>query len=109
MESREGITQGCPLATTGYGLVMLPIIRQLKIEFSDIIYPWSADDGAVVSKLERVINFFSRLCKIGSNFGYFPGESKSIFIVKKGNEVETVLRLQKEGVNFKGVHGNRYL
>ena len=37
--SREGITQGCPLATTGYGLLVLPMIRPLKVEFSDINSP----------------------------------------------------------------------
>ena len=31
------------------------------------------------------------------------------FIVKKELEEESVLRLQKEGVNFKVVNGNRYL
>ena len=44
-----------------------------------------------------------------TKFGYFPEESKSIFIVKKEIEEETVLRLQQEGVNFKVVNGNRYL
>ena len=37
--SKEGITQGCPLTTTGYGLLVLPVIRQLKVEFSDIYSP----------------------------------------------------------------------
>ena len=37
--SKEGITQGCPLATTGYGLLVLPMIRQLKVDFSDINFP----------------------------------------------------------------------
>ena len=37
--SKEGITQGYPLATTGYGLLVLPMIRPLKVEFSDINSP----------------------------------------------------------------------
>ena len=37
--SKEGITQGFPLATTGYGLLVLPMIRQLKVELSHIKSP----------------------------------------------------------------------
>ena len=62
--SKEGTTQGSPLATTDYGLLVLPMIRQLKVEFSDINSPWFVDDGVVVGKLERVINCFLRLCEI---------------------------------------------
>ena len=92
--SKEGITQGCPLATTGYGLLVLPVIRQLKVKFSYINSPWFADGGATVGKLERVMKFFLHLCEIGPNICYFPEESKSIFIVKKETVEKTVLRLQ---------------
>ena len=37
--SREGIVQGCSLATTGYGLLVLPLIRKLKVEFTSVKSP----------------------------------------------------------------------
>ena len=98
--SREGITQGCPLATTCYGLLVLPMIIPLEVEFSDINSPRFADYRSVAGKVERVIYFFSRLCEIGPNFGYFPEESKSIFIVKKRNGREDSTTFTTRGGKF---------
>ena len=67
----------------GYGSLVLPMIRKLKVEFRDIASPWYADDGSSASKLDSIIKLFLRLCEIGSNFDYFPEEFKSILIVKK--------------------------
>ena len=50
--SKEGVTQGFPLAMVGYGLLILPIIRKLKKEFSDVESPWYADDGAAAARLK---------------------------------------------------------
>ena len=38
--NKEGVPQGCPLAIAGYGLLILPLIRKLKKEFSDVEFPW---------------------------------------------------------------------
>ena len=37
--SREGIVQGYSLATTGYGILVLPLIRKLKVEFTSVESP----------------------------------------------------------------------
>ena len=54
LRSKEGITQGYPLAILGYGLLLLPLIRVLKREFSDVDSPWYTDDAAAAGKIPRI-------------------------------------------------------
>ena len=63
--SREGIVQGCPIATTCYGLLVLTLIRKLKVGFTSIESPWYADDGLAADSLENIGSFFKRLEEIG--------------------------------------------
>jgi hypothetical protein len=42
LHSREGVTQGDPLAMVGYGVGVLPLIRKLKGEFPQVSQPWYA-------------------------------------------------------------------
>ncbi len=43
--SKEGVTQGDPLAMVMYGLGLLPLIRNLKTEGPDLHQPWYADNA----------------------------------------------------------------
>ena len=109
LHSKEGITQGCPLAMLGYILLLLPLIRVLKKEFSGVDSPWYADDGAAAGKIPRILAFFNRLCELGPDFGYFPEESKSKSIVR-GKDLERVkIRLEKSESKLTLTDGSRYL
>jgi hypothetical protein len=42
-----------------------------------------ADYSAAASNLEQLKLWWTHLCKVGPNYGYFPKPSKKILIVKK--------------------------
>lgn len=83
--SARRATQGCPLAMVGYGVGVLPVIRQLKTKFPYGLQPWYADDATDAAKFETIRKHFERLCEIGPNHGYYPEPSKSILIVAEHN------------------------
>ena len=61
----EGVTQGCPFAMVGYGLLVLPLIRQLQKEFPTVASPWYADETMAEGALADVMKYFHRLCDLG--------------------------------------------
>ena len=44
LHSREGVTQGGPVAMIAYGIRILPIINNLKQEIPDATQPWYTDN-----------------------------------------------------------------
>ena len=52
--SKEGVTQGNPLAMVCYGTGFLPLIRQLKVGFSTAKQQWYADDSGIGSTLKII-------------------------------------------------------
>ena len=53
--SSEGSTQGCPLAGLSYGILLLPLIIKLKVEFLQVKSLWCADDGAAAGTVDQVL------------------------------------------------------
>ena len=43
--SKEGVTQGDPLAMITYGIGVLPLIRELREAHPRVTKPWYADDA----------------------------------------------------------------
>jgi hypothetical protein len=78
--SKEGVTQGDPIAMFCYGIGILPMIRQLKTKYPELRQPWYADDAGALGSFDDIIRMFTELMKIGPDFGYFPNPSKSILI-----------------------------
>jgi hypothetical protein len=52
--SKEGVTQGDPLAMVMYGVGLLPLIRILKKAVSDVHQPWYADDAGAGGRFQRI-------------------------------------------------------
>eukprot|EP00978_Attheya_sp_CCMP212_P001429 scaffold3002_cov64-Attheya_sp.AAC.2 len=105
--SREGVTQGDPIAMVAYGLMMLPLIKQLKREHPDVSQPWYADDAGAGGKFTAIRKQFDRLQELGPARGYFPEPSKSILVVREANLAAAQVAFKDLG--FKITTGNRYL
>ena len=103
--SREGTTQGDPLAMAMYAIGIHPLIRKLD-GIADQV--WYADDSAAGSSLENIRKWWDVLVEIGPLYGYYPNGSKTHILVKP-----TLLDKAKEV--FKGTEivvsseGERYL
>ena len=67
--SREGTTQGCPLALLSYAVGILPLIRQLK-NSTEYTQSWYADDSAYAGFLQRIRAWFDQLLVEGPRYGY---------------------------------------
>ena len=74
--SKEGISQGDPRSMFAYGLGLLPLIRQLKVEFPEVEQPWYADNAGADGSFFEIRRHFKRLEEIGPNYDYFPQPSK---------------------------------
>ena len=77
--SREGTTQGCPLAMAMYALALVPLSKQLQPICKQV---WYADDATGCDKLEKMREWFDRLLAIGPTYGYYPKPPKCILVVK---------------------------
>ena len=51
--SKEGVTQGDPLAMITYYIGVLPLIRVLRTNHTQVSQPWYADDAGTGGSLER--------------------------------------------------------
>ena len=63
--SKEGVTQGNPLAMALYGVALLPLAEMLRNEFPHVLQPWYADNAAMVGKARLVAACLKRLMVLG--------------------------------------------
>ena len=80
--SREGTTQGDPLAMPFYALATLPLIRSLPITAS-LHHIWYADDASACGKVSDIYAWWSTLVNKSPLYGYFPNSSKTYLVVKE--------------------------
>ena len=117
--SKEGTTQGCPLAMQMYALAIMPLInacRQLVREPTEPPDPstaftqaWYADDAQAAGSLLRLRDFLQILVEQGPAVGYFVKVSKTVLVVKEGLEEAarrtfegTGIEIQSRGVRDLG-------
>ena len=94
--SREGTTQGDPLAMPMYALGTVPLIRELCS--SNAVQAWFADDANGAGKLVQLRNWWNLLNQRGPHYGYFPKAAKTCLLVK-----DSVLDEAQEIFNGTGV------
>ena len=86
--SREGTTQGCPLAMAMYALALTPLTKKLKHLCKQV---WYADDGTGGDKFVKLKAWWDDLVKEGPRYGYFPKAKKTWLITSEE-------KLEAEGV-----------
>ena len=85
IHSREGMTQGGPLAMIVYGIGILPLIKNLKREIPDVTHPWYAEDAGALGTFARLETYFDSLTRQVLGPGYHSYPTKSVLIVRPDN------------------------
>ena len=80
--SREGTTQGDPLAMAMYAFIT-PLIKRLKEQVPTTSQVWFADDSSAAGRLVALRNWWQHLIILGPEFGYFPNAGKTTVVVKE--------------------------
>jgi len=81
LRSREGTTQGCPVAMQCFALSVLPLIE--KSSTAGLQQEWYADDSCGVGTVVGACRWFKKLVSEGGNYGYNVNKKKTIAIVKR--------------------------
>ena len=63
LHSREGVTQGDPLAMIAYGIRILTLINNLKQEIPDFPQPWYADGAGALGMFARIETYYNSLTR----------------------------------------------
>ena len=104
--SREGTTQGDPLAMAMFGLATLPLIQRIKN--ANTTQCWFADDAAAGARLLCLRQWWDSLTKVGPKFGYFPNGIKTYLVTKPGKIDEATELFSDTDVHVTCA-GRRYL
>ena len=83
--SKEGATQGGPLAMISYGIGVLPLRRELRGAHTRVTQPWYADDAGAGGKFPHILAHLRYLQVRGPPRGYLPEPTKSILVVALSN------------------------
>ena len=68
-----------------YGIIILPIINNLKREIPDVTQPWYADNAGALGTFARLETYFDLLKHQGPGRGYHPAPTKSVLIIRPEN------------------------
>ena len=85
LHSKEGMTQGDPLAMIVYRIGILPLINNLKHDIPDVIQPWYADKDIALGTSTRIETYLNSLTRQGLGRGYYTELSKSVLIAHPEN------------------------
>ena len=80
--SKEGTTQGDPLAMVMYAVASIPLIHKLS-SISSVKQLWYADDATGMGTLNGLRSWWDRINELGKYYGYWPNAAKSSLLVSK--------------------------
>ena len=104
--SKEGTTQGDPLAMVFFSLASVPLIRAVAVEATTQI--WFADDAASGGRLNLLREWWDKLNPYGPIYGYFPKAVKTYLVVKPEKAADAERIFHDTCVNICET-GKRYL
>ena len=105
MKSKEGTTQGNPLAMAMYAIGTQPLIHRLDDIAKQV---WYADDSTAGSSIKSLREWWDLLEEIGPLYGDFPNHCKTL-IIAKPEYVETAREVfQDTGITIP-TEGSHYL
>jgi hypothetical protein len=85
----------------GYGIGILPLIRDLKEEFHEVKQPWYAHGVGARGSFTNLRGFFARLQEIGPSYGYFLEPSKCILVIRELNRTTAKSAFADFGFNVR--------
>ena len=106
--SREGTTQGDPLAMPWYSVNTFIIIHSLRNDKPMVTQVWLADDSAGAGKISSLFSWYKYLEKEGKKYGYIVNGSRSWLITKSESLATEAKLLFGKEVNITG-EGKRHL
>ena len=104
--SREGTTQGDPLAMAIYAISIMPLVHSLNSVDTKQI--WFADDSSAGGTLDNLHEWWTRLQREGPTYGYHPNSTKSCIIVKENKLAEAHEKFSSTGLSI-CAEGHEYL
>ena len=107
LHSKEGVTQGDPLAMIAYGIRVLPLVRELRGAHPCVTQPWYTDDAGAGGKFAHILEHLRDLLARGLAQGYYPEPTKSILGVAPGNVAQAGEFFLGMGIKVVTLH--RYL
>ena len=75
MHSKEGMTQGFTPVMIVHGIVIFPLINNLKREIPDVTQTWYADNSGSLGMLTTLETYFDSLTRQGLGCRYYPEPS----------------------------------
>ena len=63
LHSRKGVRKGYPLAMIAYRIGILPLIKNLKREITDVTEPWYTYDSGALGTLAILETYFNLLTR----------------------------------------------
>ena len=73
--------QGGPMAIVAYIIGVFPLIKRLKVDYTNVTHPWYSDDARALGMFNNLENVFNSLKRDGRDWGYYPKPTKTILIV----------------------------
>ena len=98
--SREGTTQGDPLAMVMYAIASIPLIRDLS-SVENVKQYWYADDATGAGSLRSLRKWWDRINEVGGYYGYWPNAVKSSLLVSPSRYNEACAIFAGTNVNVK--------
>ena len=97
--SREGTTQGDPLAMVFYAIATLPLIKSCRFDelLGDV---WFADDATGAGTVDALRRWWDRLTEEGPKYGYFPNAIKTWLVVKEASKEDAAKAFHGTGVQI---------